>query len=209
MPRPGACCQTLDMDSAERLWDGYADTFDDAPDHGLRDHRIRAEWGALLLPRVPTPPSRVVDLGCGTGSLAVLLAERGHQVSGLDLSGSMVRLAEAKANAARVSIDFTQGDAACPPFESSTFDVVLARHVLWVFENPDDVLAAWLRLLRPGGRLILIEGRWSTGAGLTSEGCTALVGRHRRDVELLPLSENEALWGRQVHDERYLLLSRW
>jgi len=193
---------------AERLWDGYAETFDNAADHGLRDPRVRAEWEALLLPLLPTPPSRVVDLGCGTGSLAVLLAERGYQVSALDLSGSMVRLAEAKANAAGVSIEFVQGDAAIPAFEPQTFDVVLARHVLWVFENPDDVLTRWLRLLRPGGRLILIEGRWSTGAGLTSDVCTALVRRHRQDVEILPLSENEMLWGGPVDDERYLVLSR-
>ena len=193
---------------AERLWDGYADTFDNAADHGLRDPRVRAEWEALLLPLLPTPPSRVVDLGCGTGSLAVLLAEHGYQVSALDLSGSMVRLAEAKANAAGVSIEFVHGDAAMPAFEPETFDVVLARHVLWVFENPDDVLAGWLRLLRPGGRLILIEGRWSTGAGLGSDACTALVRRHREDVEILPLSENEMLWGAPVDDERYLVLSR-
>lgn len=193
---------------AERLWDGYAETFDNAADHGLRDPRVRAEWKALLLPLLPTPPSRVVDLGCGTGSLAVLLAEHGYQVSALDLSGSMVRLAEAKANAAGVSIEFVQGDAAQPAFEPETFDVVLARHVLWVFENPDDVLGRWLRLLRPGGRLILIEGRWSTGAGLPSDVCTALVRRHRQDVEILPLSENEMLWGAPVDDERYLVLSR-
>jgi SAM-dependent methyltransferase len=120
----------------------------------------------------------------------------------------MVALARAKAVDAGVSIDFVHGDAAEPPFEPETFDVVLARHVLWVFPDPDVVLAKWLRLLRPGGRLILIEGRWSTDVGLTAERCSSIVLRHREEVELHDLGSRDDLWGRSVSDERYVILSR-
>ncbi len=81
-------------------WDEQAASFDDAPDHGLREPAIRAAWTELLLPVMPPAPARVADLGCGTGSLAVLLAVAGHRVSGLDLAPLMVERARAKARAA-------------------------------------------------------------------------------------------------------------
>jgi ubiquinone/menaquinone biosynthesis C-methylase UbiE len=193
---------------AERLWDVYADAFDDEADHGLRDPQVRAAWQALLAPLIPAQPVRIVDLGCGTGSLAVLLAEHSNRVSGIDISGNMIRLARAKARAAGVAVDFVRGDAADPPFAEASFDLVLARHVLWAFENPDAVLQRWVDLLAPDGRLILIEGQWSTGAGLSASECRSLVLQHRVEADLQHLSENTQLWGRPVDDDRYLIHSR-
>jgi ubiquinone/menaquinone biosynthesis C-methylase UbiE len=193
---------------AERLWDVYADAFDDEADHGLRDPQVRAAWQALLAPLIPAQPVRIVDLGCGTGSLAVLLAEHGNRVSGIDISGNMIRLARAKARAAGVAVDFVRGDAADPPFAEASFDLVVARHVLWAFENPDAVLQRWVDLLAPDGRLILIEGQWSTGAGLSASECRSLVLQHRVEADLQHLSENTQLWGRPVDDDRYLIHSR-
>jgi hypothetical protein len=71
----------------------------------------------------------------------------------------------------------------------------------------DHALAAWLRLLLPGGTLALIEGRWSTGAGLTTAEAGRAVLRHRTDATITAL-EDPALWGGPVSDERYLLVSR-
>jgi ubiquinone/menaquinone biosynthesis C-methylase UbiE len=193
---------------AERLWDVYADAFDDEADHGLRDPQVRAAWQALLAPLIPAQPVRIVDLGCGTGSLAVLLAEHGNRVSGIDISGNMIRLARAKARAAGVAVDFVRGDAADPPFAEASFDLVLARHVLWAFENPDAVLQRWVDLLAPDGPLILIEGQWSTGAGLSASECRSLVLQHRVEADLQHLSENTQLWGKPVNDDRYLIHSR-
>jgi SAM-dependent methyltransferase len=193
---------------AERLWDVYADAFDDEADHGLRDPQVRAAWQALLAPLIPAHPVRIADLGCGTGSLAILLAEHGSRVFGVDISGNMIRLARAKARAAGVAVDFVRGDAADPPFAEASFDLVLARHVLWAFENPDAVLQRWVDLLAPDGRLILIEGQWSTGAGLSASECRSLVLQHRVEADLQHLSENTQLWGRPVDDDRYLIHSR-
>ena len=190
------------------IWDDYADSFDDDPDHGLTDPGVREAWTALLLGLLPPAPASVADLGCGTGSLSVLLAGSGYSVTGLDISERMLQLARAKSAAAGVDIGFAHGDAGSPPLNPGAFDVVLARHVLWVFDDADAVLQRWIDLLRPGGRLVLIEGRWSTGAGLTADECTVLVGRHRASVELIDLSDRDALWGGPVADERYALVSR-
>ncbi len=185
-------------------WDAEAATFDDEPDHGLKDPAVRAAWAELLLPLMPAAKTKVVDLGCGTGSLAVLLAEAGHDVRGIDLSSRMLDVARRKA--AGLDIDFRQGDAADPP-TTETYDVVLVRHVLWAMPDPHAALANWVRLLEPHGRLVLVEGRWFTGAGLTQRECETLVGAHREETEVRRL-DDPALWGKEIDDERYLLVSR-
>jgi SAM-dependent methyltransferase len=182
-------------------WDEHAADFDEQPDHGLRDPDVRAAWAEVLLPELPASPARIADLGCGTGSVAALFAEAGHEVVGVDLSARMLTLARAKAE-----VDFRLGDAADPPLPAGSVDVVFARHVLWTLPEPADVLGRWTRLLRPGGRLVLVEGRWSTGAGLTADECRALVLRHRYAAVVRLLVEPR-LWGGPIEDERYLLTS--
>lgn len=188
------------------FWDSQAETFDDEPDHGLRDARVRDAWAALLLPLLPKPDAAVADLGCGTGSLAVLLGAAGHRVSGLDYSSRMVEAARAKAASAGVAADFTTGDAAEPPYAAASFDVVLVRHVLWALPDPAAALARWTQLLRPDGVLVLVEGHWSTGAGLPSDRTRDLVLSVREEAVVTRL-DDEALWGREITDERYLVVS--
>jgi ubiquinone/menaquinone biosynthesis C-methylase UbiE len=191
---------------ARAYWDNEAAAFDDEPDHGLRDPAVRRAWADLLLPLL-APASRVADLGCGTGSLSVLLAEAGHRVDGVDLSQQMVDAATAKAAAAGVVATFVQGDASQPPLDGGSCDVVLARHVLWALPEPVVALRRWCALLRPAGTLVLVEGSWSTGAGLTARDCESLVREVRSDAEVRRLID-PSLWGREIDDERYLLVSR-
>ncbi|WP_447004983.1 methyltransferase domain-containing protein [Saccharothrix isguenensis] len=184
--------------AAARFWDEQAATFDQEADHGLTDPSVRQAWADLLLPVLPTAPASVVDLGCGTGSLTALLAEAGYDVRGLDLSERMVAAARAKVD----GVEFRQGDAARPPYPPGSFDVVLARHVLWALPDPAAAIERWRALLKPGGRLVLVEGRWHTGAGLTAADCVALLG----EGDVRPLTD-PALWGREITDERYLVHS--
>jgi len=188
-------------------WDGQADTFDESADHGLRDPRVREAWRRLLLAHLPAAPAAVADIGCGTGSLSVLLAAEGYAVTGLDFAPAMIRAARAKARTADVSARFVLSDAAAPTLPPGSFDVVLARHVLWAMPDIDQALAAWLRLLLPGGTLVLVEGRWSTGTGFTAGEAGRAVLRHRTDATITALGD-PVLWGGPVSDERYLLVSR-
>ena len=193
------------MDQRE-LWDAEAATFDDEADHGLADPATREAWRALLLGVLPPAPARIADLGCGTGSLSVLLAREGYAVDGLDLSPEMVARARTKADAAGVSVDLTVGDAQAPGLPPASYDVVLSRHVLWAMDDPALALERWLALLASGGTLLLVEGSWSTGAGITAAQAAALVRETGResDVRLLP---EPVYWGKEITDERYLLVS--
>ncbi|GAA4350500.1 class I SAM-dependent methyltransferase [Angustibacter luteus] len=194
---------------AREIWDAEATSFDDEPDHGLRDPETRAAWEQLLaelLPAIPHP-LRVADLGCGTGSLAVLMAARGHHVHGLDVSPVMVEQARAKAQDAGLSAEgatFAVGDAAFPDLPAGAFDVVLCRHVLWALPDARAVVSRWTDLLAPGGRLVLVEGFWFTGAGLHQDQTVDLLDPRLvlRRSELLP---DRALWGKEISDERFVV----
>lgn len=190
--------------SDAQQWDREAETFDEAADHGLTDPACRAAWRSLLLEQLPPAPARVADLGCGTGTLALLLAEEGYVVDGLDFSPAMIRRARDKAGHVAT---FFEGDAAEPPLEAASYEVVLSRHVLWAMPSPAAALDRWIRLLAPGGRLLLVEGSWSTGAGLSAEQTVDLVRATGREAELRRLTD-PVLWGREITDDRYLVVSR-
>ncbi|MFF4898779.1 class I SAM-dependent methyltransferase [Streptomyces sp. NPDC001068] len=188
-------------------WDAEAVAFDDEPDHGLRDPEVRLAWARRLRAWLPDHPADVLDLGCGTGSLALLAAEQGHHVTGVDGSPAMVQRARAKL-AGRDAV-FLLGDAAAPPVGELLFDTVLVRHVLWALPDPARVLRHWRGLLRPGGRFVLVEGVWGTvpPVGLPAGRLTALLAPLTVDVRVESLSSQPALWGKEVDDERYAVVA--
>ncbi|MER6751008.1 class I SAM-dependent methyltransferase [Streptomyces fungicidicus] len=188
-------------------WDAAAASFDEEPDHGLRDPEVRAAWAERLRDWLPERAGDVLDLGCGTGSLALLAAGQGHRVTGVDRSPAMVALAREKL-AGRDAV-FLVGDAAAPPVGEERYDTVLVRHVLWTLPEPDRALRHWRDLLRPGGRLVLVEGVWGavSPVGIPAGRLTALLASLGGRVRVQPLSGDRALWGRDVDDERYAVVA--
>ncbi|MFD8568539.1 class I SAM-dependent methyltransferase [Streptomyces sp. NPDC059639] len=188
-------------------WDEAAATFDDEPDHGLRDPAVRAAWADRLDGWLPGKPGEVLDLGCGTGSLSLLAAERGHRVTGVDSAPRMLELARHKL--AGRDAEFRLGDAAAPPVSPGAYDVVLVRHVLWTLPGPEDVLRHWLTLLRPAGRLVLIEGVWGelSPVGIPADRILHILAPLVREVRHISLSQDPRLWGGPVRDERYAVVA--
>ncbi|MFG2942771.1 class I SAM-dependent methyltransferase [Streptomyces sp. NPDC048282] len=188
-------------------WDAEAVGFDKEPDHGLRDPEVRLAWAGRLRAWLPERPADVLDLGCGTGSLALLAAEQGHRVTGVDSSPAMVARARAKL-AGRDAV-FLLGDAAAPPVGERLFDAVLVRHVLWALPDPARVLRHWRGLLRPGGRFVLVEGVWGsvTPVGIPADRLTGLLAPLTADLRVERLSADAVLWGKEVSDERYAVVA--
>lgn len=187
-------------------WDSEAPSYDEAPDHGLVDPAIRARWAVLLGELLPRT-GRVLDVGCGTGSLSLLAAGHGHRVVGLDSSSEMLRHAEDKALAAGLEIEFHLGDAAVPPTSLGHFDCLMGRHILWALPDPLAALRNWSELLVDGGRLVMIEGFWSTGAGLRMDEVLAALPANVVLERSFSISADDALWGRDVEDERFVLVA--
>jgi len=195
------------LDQSRQLWDAAAPTFDQEVDHGLIGP-ARAAWTQILRAALPLENAAILDIGSGTGSLSVVLAELGHTVTGIDISPEMIKRAQAKAAASGHAIDFRVMDAADPQFEPASFDAIVCRHLLWALPEPDKVLRRWVKLLMPAGRLALIEGFWSTGAGLHADQIVAALPPVLTNVAVQHLSQQADFWGSVMPDERYIVTAR-
>lgn len=121
----------------------------------------RLEHDLLLGIVGPLAGRRLLDIGCGDGVLTRRVAAGGAVVTGIDADPEMVATARAATPAATISV----GNADHLPFADASFDVVVANTVLCLVENRREAMAEAVRVLRPGGRLVLGElGRWSLWA---------------------------------------------
>ena len=116
------------------------------------------EWGAAALPFLTGP--RVLELGHGPGHLLAALAGRGYEVVGLDLSPQMGRLARRRTPTARLVCARAQA----APFAAGSFDGVLATFPTAYITDPATAAAIY-RLLRPGGRLVIVPEARLGGRG--------------------------------------------
>jgi len=96
---------------------------------------------------------RLLDVGCGTGPVAVTAARLGARVTGLDLTPDLLEHARENARIAEVDIDWHEGDAEALPFEDGSFDVVVSQFGHIFAPRPEVALAEMLRVLKRGGTL--------------------------------------------------------
>lgn len=192
---------------SQRFWDSQASIFDEQPDHGLRDPAIQAAWVALLSQWLPPPKASVLDIGCGTGSLSLVLAQLGHTVTGVDFSPAMLEIAQTKVGGQHPSSKWHVMNATALQFTNEKFDVIVCRHLLWALPNPIQVLQHWAGFLNSTGRLLLIEGFWHTGAGLHLPEVAAALPNSLPVIAVEQLSQQPKLWGGIVSDERYIVIA--
>ena len=120
-------------------------------------------WDELIAEQLPWKhPLRILDAGCGPGFFSILMARRGHEITGVDYSEAMIECARENVenHSPEASAYFSQMDAQNLTFEDDTFDVVLSRNLTWNLEHPDRAYAEWLRVLRPGGVLLNFDANW-------------------------------------------------
>ena len=97
--------------------------------------------------------ARVLDVGCGTGLMSARLSASGRRVCGVDLSAGMIERARCRV---QPGLEFIQGDAECLPVASGDYDAVVNLISFHHYPNPSLALSEFRRVLRPGGRLVLI-----------------------------------------------------
>lgn len=106
----------------------------------------------------PGPQDRVLDVGCGSGQLAVGLAPLVAHVTGLDLTPEMLDQARAAQTAAGLdNLDWRQGDAAALPFTEGEFSLVISQAAFHHAADPAAVLAEMTRVCAPGGRIAVSD----------------------------------------------------
>jgi ubiquinone/menaquinone biosynthesis C-methylase UbiE len=146
-------------------WNRRAPSFDEGFGHSISTPAERAAWDRILDLVLPGRSGLVtLDAGCGTGFLSFELAARGHDVTGVDFAPAMLAEARRKAGARGVSVRFEEADAERLPFASGSFDLVISRHVLWTLPHPEAAIDEWIRVLRRGGRLVVVDGQFDPSA---------------------------------------------
>ncbi|WP_194814091.1 methyltransferase domain-containing protein [Nocardia sp. XZ_19_385] len=111
------------------------------------------------------PGDRALDIGSGTGSEVVALAEATGPTgaaTGVDPNPAMLVEAEARAAALGVPAEFVKGDAYDLPFPDGSIDAVRCERVYQHLDDPARATAEIARVLRPGGRVVLVDSDWST-----------------------------------------------
>jgi SAM-dependent methyltransferase len=94
---------------------------------------------------------RVLDVACGTGSLALIAARQGCVVTGLDIASNLVAQARARAAQERLPIEFHEGDAEALPYGPASFDAVLSMYGVMFAPRAEVAAAELLRVTKPGG----------------------------------------------------------
>ncbi len=150
--------------TARREFDAWADTYD----HSLLHHFLFRPTYRVLLEELARwrgddgRPFSALDIGCGTGTLARLLAGSSLpvRVTGLDYAPSMVRVAGEKAIEAGTAdrCAFVPGDGEHLPFADASFDLVMCSHSFHHYPHQPEAIMEMRRVLRPGGRLIVVDG---------------------------------------------------
>lgn len=113
----------------------------------------------------PAGGCRLLDVGCGLGEAVLALGDElgdGGEVVGVDVSEAMLRVARSNAVGSRCRARFTVGDAATLAEPDGSFDVVRSERTLQWLADPLAAVTEMVRVLRPGGRLSLIDTDWST-----------------------------------------------
>jgi ubiquinone/menaquinone biosynthesis C-methylase UbiE len=146
-------------------WNRRAGHFDEDFGHSIRTAAERAAWDRILDLVVPRRDALdALDVGCGTGFVSFELAVRGHRVTGIDFAPAMLAEARRKAADRGAAIRFEEADAERLSFAAGSFDLVISRHLLWTLPHPEAAIDEWIRVLRRGGRLVVVDGQFDPGS---------------------------------------------
>ncbi|MEM7749025.1 MAG: class I SAM-dependent methyltransferase [Pseudomonadota bacterium] len=141
----------MTMPQAAKFWDRWAERYSRSPitDEASYQHKLKVTQGYF------TPDMEVLELGCGTGSTALIHAPFVKHIRATDLSSKMLDIARAKAKSASVdNVTFEQASVETVKAADNSVDMVLALSVLHLLEDKDAALDKIYRMLKPGGLFI-------------------------------------------------------
>lgn len=178
-------------DEIKEYWSMRAATFDEQPGHEIFSETERAAWHALFERHFGKGNGRkALDLASGTGVISHLMHDLGFDVTGMDWSEAMLEKARAKSKLRGSNITFLLGDAERTLEDDNSYDVIVTRHLVWTLVDPAAAFAEWFRVLKPGGKLLVVDGdfvspTWATKFNKAMAGFLETLGL-RKPVETIP-----------------------
>ena len=133
---------------------------------------------------------RLLDVGCGTGQLALMAARAGAQVNGCDIATNWLEAARNRASSEGLRITFEEGDAEALPYAHARFDAVVSMFGAMFAPSPELVAAEMVRVCRPGG--LIAMANWTPGGFIGQMFRT--ISRHIAP----PGMPSPVLWGDEV-----------
>lgn len=139
------------QDEAKKQWDSFSGNWSAGSRH-MWEEGSRSGIVPFMLEHVPK--GRLADLGCGDGYGSMKLASSGYEVTGVDLSPSMIRSAKEK-TAGKSGLSFIEGSLTALPFQDGEFDAAMAINSLEWTEEPLEALNEICRVVKPGGFAVI------------------------------------------------------
>ena len=133
---------------------------------------------------------RILDVGCGTGFFTILLAKRGHQVTGIDLTPDMILHARELAKEEGADCEFHVMDAEHPEYDDNTFDFVISRNLTWTLPDAQKAYKEWMRVLKPGGVLLNFDANYGLEDCTDTSNLPENHAHHQIENELLQECED-------------------
>lgn len=136
-------------------WDAAEHDYDAVAAHGVHSEEEKEIWTEAITQLLGTDQKlKILDMGTGTGFLAMLLAEMGYDVTGADWAKNKLEKAKEKVERTGNFVNFVVEDAENLSFEAEQFDAVISRHLIWTLANPDSAFKEWARVTKPGGKVL-------------------------------------------------------
>jgi ubiquinone/menaquinone biosynthesis C-methylase UbiE len=182
------------VNSPLKSFDRVAHCYDDT--RGIPADAARAIGDAIaVISREVSPSPRLLEVGIGTGRIAVPLAEAGVLVTGIDISPKMLAVLREKCR----DVDVLLAEASRPPLRDASFDAALFVHILHLVPDAEATLRATARLVHPGGVILFGFDQGRIGR---REQADAIIARAVEEIAHVPIPTRDA------HDEAHATTER-
>lgn len=142
----------------EKYWQGEATRYNENIWAELNSFKKQA-WKKLISAYLPRQEDLLVlDIGTGPGFFAMILAEMGHRVAGIDCAEKMLVQAKNNTQKAGLQVNFFKMDSHELAFPDACFDLLVCRNLTWILHDPPKAYREWYRVLKPvAGCLFLMQ----------------------------------------------------
>ena len=143
-----------------KRWDCCSEGYSGIVNEELREEYSQ-KWTRIILEQAPYSGTlSILDVGTGPGYFATILSLAGHELTGIDCSAEMIEKAKENSEQCGVFPLYEVADNHETGFPDDSFDMIISRNVTWTLYDPEKAYREWLRILKPGGRLLYFDANW-------------------------------------------------